>query len=565
MAISRVPGYSLLANLDRQGTDIGITSSGLYVTYWDVVNYRFGINTAAPQQALEVNGNILTANGHVYTNANIAYDIGALTNWWSTVYAQNIQSANLTGTILTNVQPNITSLGTLSTLDITGNAAITGNLSVTGNLIVNGINAANVIAGNITADVFGNLTGFVLQPDQPFITSTGNLTVANINITGGNLNVLGNGNFTTLQAQTILQNGSQLLDSNTNIQVTGDVIGYGTYNSINLQLNITGVTEGTFGSSSEVAQFFVNEEGRILSAANVAIDQVQNLHFSNTTISSNSDLTISTTTDGNIYLDAGSTGIVQISGTDAVGLPAGDNSERPLYPIVGYTRFNTSSKTIEYYDGTNWIAPGQATISSEVIYPDGVSNTYPLSSNTTSSGILVSINGTLQQPGYSYDIVNNNQIQFTEVPLVSDTVEVRLMAPSAVTVGALKFGTFTAVVLDTQSVNIQGNIQTTGFYNNKANVLLPTVTTTTIDSYSTTSYRTAKYIIQAVRSNDVQSYETLVTHNGTSAVSTTYGVLTIGNTLGNVSATLVGTNVEVQYTSFSANTYLTVSRDFYPL
>jgi hypothetical protein len=565
MAISRVPGYSLLANLDRQGTDIGITSSGLYVTYWDVVNYRFGINTAAPQQALEVNGNILTANGHVYTNANIAYDIGALTNWWSTVYAQNIQSANLTGTILTNVQPNITSLGTLSTLDITGNAAITGNLSVTGNLIVNGINAANVIAGNITADVFGNLTGFVLQPDQPFITSTGNLTVANINITGGNLNVLGNGNFTTLQAQTILQNGSLLLDTNTNIQVTGDVVGYGTYNSINLQLNITGVTEGTFGSSSEVAQFFVNEEGRILSAANVAIDQVGNLYFNDTTISSNNELTITTTTNGNIYLDAGTTGIVQILGTDALGLPAGDNSERPLYPIVGYTRFNTASKTIEYYDGTNWIAPGQATISSEVINPDGVSNTYPLSSNTTSSGVLVSINGTLQQPGYSYDIVNNNQIQFTEVPLVSDTVEVRLMAPSAVTVGALRFGTYTEVSLDTQSINIKGNIQTTGFYNNKANLLIPNVSVTTVDSYSTTSYRTAKYVLQAVQASDVESYEFLVTHNGTTAVSTTYGVLTIGNTLGNISATLSSGNVEVQYTPFTANTYLTVSRNFYPL
>jgi len=269
--------------------------------------------------------------------------------------------------------------------------------------------------------------------------------------------------------------------------------------------------------------------------------------------------------NGNIVLNAPGTGIVQVQGTDAFGLPAGDQTSRPDSPLVGYTRFNTTSKTIEYYDGTNWISPGQATVSSEIINPDGVSNTYPLSANTTSSGIFVSINGTIQQPGYAYNIVNNNEIQFTETPLTSDSVEVRLMAPSAVTVGALQFNNYTSVSLDTENINIVGNIQTTGFYNNKSNVLLGNLATTTVDSYSITSYRTSKYVFQAVRGSDVQSSETLVTHNGTTAVSTTYGVLTIGNSLGNVSATIVGSNVEIQYTPTLVNTYLTISRNFYPL
>lgn len=282
-------------------------------------------------------------------------------------------------------------------------------------------------------------------------------------------------------------------------------------------------------------------------------------------MSFNGNTITSIQSNGNIVLNAPGTGIVQIQGTDAFGLPAGDQTARPDSPLVGYTRFNTTSKTIEYYDGTNWISPGQATVSSEIINPDGVSNTYPLSANTTSSGIFVSINGTIQQPVYSYNIVNNNQIQFTETPLTTDVVEVRLMAPSAVTVGGLKFGSYTEVTLDTQSINIVGNIQTTGFYNNKANTLIPNIAVTTIDSYSITSYRTAKYVIQAVRSSDVQSYETLVTHNGSTAVSTTYGVLTVGNSLGNVTATMVGTNVEVQFAPTLANTYITVSRNFYPL
>jgi hypothetical protein len=135
MAISRVPGYSLLANLDRQGTDLSLTSSGLTLQYWDVVNYRIGINTDIPQQALHVNGNILAGNGHVYTGANISYDIGTITNQWRNVYA-----SSLYGTIQTANQPNITNVGILQ------------NLTVSGNLIVANINIGNVfISGNIDA------------------------------------------------------------------------------------------------------------------------------------------------------------------------------------------------------------------------------------------------------------------------------------------------------------------------------------------------------------------------------------------------------------------------------
>ena len=139
------------------------------------------------------------------------------------------------------------------------------------------------------------------------------------------------------------------------------------------------------------------------------------------------------------------------------------------------------------------------------------------------------------------------------------------MAPSAVSVGSLQFGTATYVRLDAQSINILGNIQIVGSINNKANTLIPNVATTTIDSYSITSYRTVKYVIQAVRAGDVQSSETLVTHNGTVVGATTYGVLILGNALGNISATIIGSNVQVQFSPTTANTYLTVSRDFYPL
>jgi hypothetical protein len=162
--------------------------------------------------------------------------------------------------------------------------------------------------------------------------------------------------------------------------------------------------------------------------------------------------------NGNIVLDPPGTGTVLFAGTSAVGLPSGDDSTRPLYPEIGYTRYNTSRQSIEYYDGNTWLAPGAATISSEVINPDGSANTYTLGSNTTVDSVLVSINGTLQQPIYSYNIVNNNQITFTETPLTSDVIEVRFIAVSATSVSSLRYGPVTAVALDLANVNVTGNV-----------------------------------------------------------------------------------------------------------
>jgi hypothetical protein len=563
MAISRVPGYSLLANLDRQGTDIGITSSGLYVTYWDVVNYRFGINNSAPQQALDVTGNILTSNGHIYTNANISFDLGANNNWWRTAYAQTVQAINLSGTLLTNAQPNITSVGTIANLVTSGNTYLVGSATVNGNLnVTNILTVGNISTSGITGNITGNLTGFVLQGNQPFITNLANITVSNITIQSGVLNVAGNISTTNVNASSIYQNGNQILDSATNIQVTGDVVGYGTFSNVQVALPNSGVAPGTY----QAPLIAVDNKGRITFASNASISQLGNLFFSNTTISSDYNLTLLTNTNGNIVLNSSGTGIVQITGSDAVQIPYGDDSLRPTSPALGYFRYNTDRSSIEYWDGSNWLQPGVTYITSDVINPDGVSNVYALSSNATSAGLIVSINGTLQQPDYSYSVINNNQIQFTEVPLTSDTIEVRHVSAGVVTsVQALRYGPKTAVVLDAENVNIVGNIILNGSINNKANTLIPNVATTTIDSYSTTAWRTVKYVIQAVRASDVQSYETLVTHNGATVVATTYGVLTIGNSLGNISATLVSGNVEVQYTPVSANTYLTVSRDFYPL
>jgi hypothetical protein len=198
MAISRVPGFSLLANLDRQGTDLSLTSSGQTLQYWDVTNYRIGINNQAPQQELDVSGNIITSNGHVYTGANLQFDIGSYTNYWRTGYFGNVY-----GTLQTNTQPNITTVGNITNLNVTGNLTVggitIGNIVATGNLnagnnriiwVADPINNTDAATkayvdsqlGNVSAGTIGNVIPLGTPTDgnltgnnaayQGFITST---------------------------------------------------------------------------------------------------------------------------------------------------------------------------------------------------------------------------------------------------------------------------------------------------------------------------------------------------------------------------------------------------------
>ena len=93
-----------------------------------------------------------------------------------------IVSANtIAGTLTTNAQPNITSVGTLSSLGVTGNASA-NNLSI-GNL--------TNMSGNLTVDanIFANYA----------IAANGNVTGANL-ITGGLLTVTGNANVGNIGA-----------------------------------------------------------------------------------------------------------------------------------------------------------------------------------------------------------------------------------------------------------------------------------------------------------------------------------------------------------------------------
>jgi hypothetical protein len=146
----------------------------------------------------------------------------------STFIGSLLGSATTAGTVTTNAQPNITSVGTLTILSVSGNANIAnigtaglitaegtvrggalstgGSLGVTGNANVGNLGTAGLITatGNITGgNLSGTLvTGTLRTAAQPNITSTGTLTSLSVtgnisssgNILVGNSTVIGTSN-----------------------------------------------------------------------------------------------------------------------------------------------------------------------------------------------------------------------------------------------------------------------------------------------------------------------------------------------------------------------------------
>ncbi|CAB4138066.1 hypothetical protein UFOVP328_259 [uncultured Caudovirales phage] len=151
------------------------------------------------------------------------------------------------------------------------------------------------------------------------------------------------------------------------------------------------------------------------------ISGIGNLTVSNTTISTS-------TADANILIDPNGTGTFVIVGTNGFVIPTGTTAQRPATGnVAGTVRFNTDTDEIEVYDGSEWDSI-VSDVTNQVIVPDGVSTVYTLDKTSTASGILVMINGLVQIPGIAYSYtVTGNQITFSDVPLVSDIVDIRFL------------------------------------------------------------------------------------------------------------------------------------------
>jgi hypothetical protein len=103
------------------------------------------------------------------------------------------------------------------------------------------------------------------------------------------------------------------------------------------------------------------------------------------------------------------------------------------------------------------------------------------------------------------------------------------------------------------TVNTNGYITTTSY----------TTTTTsqnTIDSFATTSYRSAKYFAQMTSGTSYHIIELNVLHDGTSAWLTQYGEIFTGASLGTFDASVTAGNLNLLFTPTNAATTIRLVR-----
>jgi len=93
-------------------------------------------------------------------------------------------------------------------------------------------------------------------------------------------------------------------------------------------------------------------------------------------------------------------------------------------------RFNTTTGFVEIYDGSQWENVGGSefgSITSQTLSGDNSTVAFTLNQAASTAGVIVSINGTIQEPTSSYS-VSGTTITFTEAPESGDTIEVRFIS-----------------------------------------------------------------------------------------------------------------------------------------
>ena len=149
---------------------------------------------------------------------------------------------------------------------------------------------------------------------------------------------------------------------------------------------------------------------------------------------------------------------------------------------------------------------------------------------------------------------------------------------SDATTDTVKFANGTGVTVtrtdaDTATISIGQSVATTdavtfGSVNIDSLSVLDTATLTTsattadqvIDSFSASSFRTAKYVISVSSGTDYQSIEMLVVHNGTTATQTTYADVVTNASLATFSVDISGGNVRLLTTPQNAVTVYKVTK-----
>lgn len=340
MALGRISGPLLKANLIRDGVDLAFETDLLYL---DVTNARIGINRVSPQADLHVNGTVRTDTLVVDNQidvGNIRLTGNTISSSLTTlnlvpagadpvVYNSRLQiddfeiKDNVISTTVSNSNIELRPNGT-GIVDIYADTDIDGNLSVTGNVLVDGdvtIGGDIIIGDALTDEIVFNASiksDLIPETDDNFDLGSPSFRWQT---------VYANNFYTTTVNLPSLVLGDITIQNNEIVTSTG--------NDLYLDGNGTG--------GVRFANFLIVDNV----ITNVAVNAITQI-----------------TQTG--------TGYFKIADNNGFVPPRGTNAERPTaYAVLGMTRYNTESRALEVWDGSAWSSPaGASGAVSEIVAND---------------------------------------------------------------------------------------------------------------------------------------------------------------------------------------------------
>ena len=208
-AITSVTAGTVITNAQPNITSVG-TLSSLVVSG--------NINSSNATLGNSVTANFFVGSGANLTNIN-GSNVSLVPNATHAISATSATSATTAGTVTTAAQPNITSVGSLTSLTVTGNIssgnASLGNAATAAYFLGNGFYLTNITGSNVTGTVASatvaasansvagaNVTGTVAN--ATYATSAGSATTATTATTAGTVTTNAQPNITSVGTLTSL-------------------------------------------------------------------------------------------------------------------------------------------------------------------------------------------------------------------------------------------------------------------------------------------------------------------------------------------------------------------------
>lgn len=187
--------------------------------------------------------------------------------------------------------------------------------------------------------------------------------------------------------------------------------------------------------------------------------------------------------------------VVTVLGTGALTVPVGSTAQRPA-GANGQIRYNTDDGSLEYYTAVGGWLPVRNVVIDQAITGDGTTTQFTLSQPATANGLLVSVNGVLQNPNVGAYTVVGDQITFSEAPLATDSIDVRFIAsltsmPGTISNDLSVLGnlTVTGNITSITGIYTYGNTQVGQYLNHLPGNIVPSANVTYSLGTSTNQWR----------------------------------------------------------------------------